>query len=76
MDRSCSGYPTDLYEADITGIPEALKNLTDAGAVDPMLKINVHLSESGFVSVYDAVLHGELKDASLTGACRVVLECV
>lgn len=62
-----SGYPTDLYEADITGIAEALKNLTEAGAIDPQVKINVHLSESGFVTVTDAVVHGEIKDESLTG---------
>ena len=62
-----SGYPTDLYEVSIAGISEALANLTEAGATEPMVKINVFLSESGLVTVQDAVVHGEIKDTTLTG---------
>ena len=62
-----SGYPTDLYSVEIAGISEALQNLTEAGATEPMVKINVFLSESGLVTVQDAVVHGEIKDTSITG---------
>ena len=62
-----SGSPTDLYEAEITGVADAVGNLTEAGAIDPMVKINVFLSESGLVTVQDAVVHGEIKDTTLTG---------
>lgn len=62
-----SGYPTDVFEADITGVPEALQNLTEAGAQNPIVRVSVHLSESGLATVYDAVMHGEIKDESLTG---------
>ncbi|EEB88608.1 hypothetical protein MPER_13477, partial [Moniliophthora perniciosa FA553] len=36
------------------------------GAVDPVVKATVKLSESGFVSVTDAVAYGDIKDESLT----------
>ena len=55
-----SGYPTDLLEVDIKGIQEALTNLTEAGAIDPVIKATVMLSESGFVSVQlflDKIIH-------------------
>ncbi len=46
---------------------EAIKNLTEAGATDPVIKATVMLSESGFASLRDAVATGEFKDDSLTG---------
>ncbi len=61
------GYPTDILEAEITGIPEALKNLTEMGAVDPVVKATIVLSESGFVSLQDAIAFGEIKDDSIAG---------
>ncbi|CAL1698248.1 unnamed protein product [Somion occarium] len=64
------GYPSDILEAEIKGIPEALKNLTDLGAVDPVVKATVVLSESGFVSVQDPVAFGEIKDDSLSGKLK------
>lgn len=64
------GYPTDILEAEITGIPEALKNLTDMGAVEPVVKATLVLSESGFVSVQDAVAFGEIKDDSIAGKLK------
>lgn len=45
---------------------EALTNLTEGGAVDPVIKATVALSESGFVSVKEAVAYGETKP-SLAG---------
>ena len=63
----CRGYPTEFVEAQISGVAEAVKNLTEAGATDPVVKATVMLSESGFASVRDAVVTGEFKDESITG---------
>jgi len=57
----------NLLEAEIRGVSEALGNLTERGALDPVVKANVTLSESGFVSIQDAVAFGEIKDDSLAG---------
>lgn len=54
-------------EVEISDIPEALKNLTEAGATDPVVKATLVLSESGFVTVQDAVAYGEIKDDSIAG---------
>lgn len=62
-----SGFPTRMTEVDINGVVEALKNLTESGAADPVIKATVSLSESGFVSVTQAIAYGEIKDDSLTG---------
>lgn len=62
-----SGFPQRILEADITGVAEAIANLTEMGVIDPVVKATVTLSESGFVSVTDAVAYGEIKDDSLTG---------
>jgi hypoxia up-regulated 1 len=56
-----------MLEVEITGVAEALANLTERGAIDPVVKATVSLSESGFVSVSKAVAFGEIKDESLTG---------
>ncbi|KAI0688008.1 actin-like ATPase domain-containing protein [Cytidiella melzeri] len=68
-----SGYPTDILEADIKGVQEALKTLTDAGAVDPVIKATVVLSESGFTNIQDVVAFGEFKDESITGKLKSLL---
>ena len=62
-----SGFPQRILEADIVGVSAAMANLTEMGVVDPVVKAIVTLSESGFVSVTDAVAYGEIKDDSLTG---------
>ncbi|KAI3608795.1 hsp70 family chaperone lhs1 [Moniliophthora roreri] len=64
------GFPTKFLEVDITGVAEALANLTERGAIDPVVKATVKLSESGFVSVTDAVAYGDIKDESLTGKIK------
>lgn len=56
-----------MLEAEISGVAEAIGNLTERGAVDPVIKATVTLSESGFVSVSDAVAFGEIKDDSIAG---------
>ncbi|PIL26008.1 transporter [Ganoderma sinense ZZ0214-1] len=61
------GYPVDILEADILGVSEAVKNITEAGATEPVVKATVMLSESGFASIRDAVVTGEFKDESIAG---------
>ncbi|KAG2143962.1 Hsp70 protein-domain-containing protein [Suillus cothurnatus] len=65
-----SGFPREILEAKIVGIPEAIGNLTERGAIDPVIKATVVLSESGFISVGDAIAYGEIKDDSLTGKLK------
>ncbi|GLB44149.1 putative heat shock protein 70 family protein [Lyophyllum shimeji] len=64
------GYPQRIFESEITGVAEAIGNLTERGAVDPVVKATLLLSESGFVSVTEAVAYGEIKDDSLTGKLK------
>lgn len=65
-----SGFPREILEAKIVGIPEAIDNLTERGAIDPVIKATVVLSESGFVSIGDAIAYGEIKDDSITGKLK------
>ena len=61
------GFPTRILEVELEGVTEAIGNLTERGAVDPVVKATLMLSESGFVSVSEAVAFGEIKDESITG---------
>lgn len=61
------GFPTRMLEVDLGNVTEAIANLTERGAADPVVKATLTLSESGFVSVTDAIAYGEIKDESLTG---------
>jgi hypoxia up-regulated 1 len=62
-----SGFPTRLLEVELSNVTEAIANLTERGAVDPVVKATLMLSDSGFISVTDAVAYGEIKDDSLKG---------
>jgi hypoxia up-regulated 1 len=62
-----SEIPVELLDARISGIAEALANITEAGGVDPVIKATILFSESGFVSVPEAVAYAEMKDDSLAG---------
>ncbi|KIM41799.1 hypothetical protein M413DRAFT_18744 [Hebeloma cylindrosporum] len=64
------GFPTRMLEVEIGGVAEAFANLTERGAVDPVVKATLTLSDSGFVAVKDAVAYGEIKDESLTGKLK------
>ncbi|KAF8622291.1 hypothetical protein AX15_007154 [Amanita polypyramis BW_CC] len=64
------GFPQRILEAEIVGVADAVANLTEMGVVDPVVKATVTLSESGFVSVTEAVVYGEIKDDSLTGKLK------
>ncbi|KAI5990421.1 heat shock protein 70 family [Pisolithus albus] len=63
------GFPREILEAQISGVAEALGNLTERGAIDPVIKVTVALSNSGFVSVEEAVAYGEIK-SSIAGKLK------
>lgn len=67
---NASGYPTILAEAHVKGVSEALKNLTEAGATDPVVKATIAVSESGFASISEVVAYGEIKDESISGKLK------
>jgi hypothetical protein len=54
---------------EISGVAEALQNLTERGAIDPVVKATAAMSESGFASIRDAIAFGEIKE-SLAGKQR------
>ncbi|KAI0718454.1 heat shock protein 70 family [Fomitopsis betulina] len=64
------GLPTELLVAKISGVAEAMKNLTEAGATDLVVKATLRFSDSGFASVTDAVAYGEIKVGSLAGKLK------
>ena len=47
-----------MLEAELTGVQSAIANLTERGAVDPVVKATVTLSDSGFIAVKDAIADG------------------
>ncbi|KAJ3920624.1 Hsp70 protein-domain-containing protein [Lentinula edodes] len=65
-----SGFPTQLLEVEFTGVAEALGNLTERGATNNVVKATVQLSESGFISVTEAIATGDIKDESITGKLK------
>ncbi|KAF9481579.1 actin-like ATPase domain-containing protein [Pholiota conissans] len=69
-DSFAPGFPTRMLEVELGGVTEAIANLTERGAVDPVVKATLTLSESGFVSVTDAVAFGEIKDESIAGKLK------
>jgi hypoxia up-regulated 1 len=54
------GFLTRMLEVEIGSVAEAFANLTERGAVDPVVKATLALSDSGFVTVT-----AETKDESL-----------
>lgn len=58
-----------MMEVEIGNVAEAIANLTELGASEPVVKATITLSESGFLSVSDAVVFGEIKDDTITGKC-------
>jgi hypothetical protein len=59
------GFPTRMLKVEIASVAGAVANLTERGAVDPVITAILTLSDSGFVAVRDAVAYAELKDGSL-----------
>ncbi|KAJ7270749.1 Hsp70 protein-domain-containing protein [Mycena haematopus] len=69
-DAVAPGFPKRFLEVGIEGVAEAIANLTELGAMDPVVKATVSLSESGFISVSSAVAFGEIKDDSIAGKLK------
>ncbi|KAH9954483.1 actin-like ATPase domain-containing protein [Russula dissimulans] len=65
-----SEFPVELLDVRISGVAEALANITEAGGVDPIIKATILFSESGFVSVPEAIAFAEIKDDSLAGKLK------
>ncbi|KAF8547314.1 actin-like ATPase domain-containing protein [Imleria badia] len=68
--EAAPGFPREILQVQISGVAEALANLTERGAIEPVVKLTVALSESGFVAAKEAVAYGEVKDESLTGMLK------
>lgn len=56
-----------MMEVEIGNVAEAIANLTEHGASEPVVKATITLSESGFISVSDAIVFGDIKDDTITG---------
>lgn len=69
----CRALSVDILQAHISGVEEAFGNLTERGATEPVVKVTIALSESGFLSVKDVQAFAEIKDDSLTGRLTSVL---
>lgn len=57
-----------IVEAELVGVQDAITNLTEAGVKEPVVKLTVGISDSGFATLEDAIVFGETKDDSITGA--------
>jgi hypoxia up-regulated 1 len=62
------GIPSKFIEAELVGVQEAITNLTEAGAKEPVVKLTVGISDSGFATLEDAIAFGDIKEDSITGA--------
>lgn len=60
--------PLKIIEAELVGVQEAITNLTEAGAKEPVVKLTVGISDSGFATLEDAIAFGDIKDDSIAGA--------
>ena len=48
-----------------------MAELIENGAIEPVVKATVTITESGFAGVQDAIAYGEIKkDESFAGECR------
>lgn len=68
IDAISRGIPSKIIEAELVGIQEAITNLTEAGVKEPVVKLTVSISDSGFATLEDAIVFGEMKDDSIAGA--------
>ncbi|KAI0033499.1 actin-like ATPase domain-containing protein [Vararia minispora EC-137] len=57
-------FPVEFLEARVEGVAEALTNMSTSGASDLTIKVTIALSESGFVSVPEAIVYADFKDDS------------
>ncbi|KAF8900168.1 Hsp70 protein-domain-containing protein [Gymnopilus junonius] len=64
------GFPAGMLEVELGNVTQAIANLTEQGVIDPVVKATLTLSESGFVSVSNAIAYGEIKDDSIAGKLK------
>lgn len=69
-DQENANIPSQIMELEITGVNDAITNLTERGALEPVVKLTAGLSESGMAVLYDAHAYGEVKDESITGKLK------
>ncbi|KAG8817653.1 lumenal Hsp70 protein, partial [Serendipita sp. 399] len=62
--------PPQILEAEISGVAEALANLTSRGAIDPLVKVTVGISDSGMAVIHDASVYGEVKEETIVGKIK------
>ena len=67
-DAISRGIPSKIIEAELLGVQEAITNLTEVGVKEPVVKLTVGISDSGFATLEDAIVYGEIKDDSIAGA--------
>lgn len=59
-----------ILDAELVGVTEAIANLTQRGAEDPHIRLQVGLSDSGIATIYDAFAYGEVKEESIAGKIK------
>ncbi|CCA66452.1 related to glucose regulated stress protein, HSP70-like [Serendipita indica DSM 11827] len=62
--------PPHILEAEIIGVADAVANLTSRGAVDPLVKVSVGMSDSGMITLHDAFVYGEVKEETVVGKLK------
>ncbi|KAG8809977.1 lumenal Hsp70 protein, partial [Serendipita sp. 401] len=63
--------PPQILEAEISGVAEALANLTSRGAIDPLVKVTIGmLSDFGMAIIHDASVYGEVKEETIVGKIK------
>ncbi|GJJ09364.1 hypothetical protein Clacol_003586 [Clathrus columnatus] len=63
-------FPSHISQARLLNVSEAIANLTEQGAIDPVIKVTLALTESGFVIIQDAVAFGEVKEESIAAKLK------
>jgi hypoxia up-regulated 1 len=65
-----SDIPPRIFSAELAGVTEAMAKLTEKAAIDPVVKVTVGLSDSGLVTIHEALAYGEIKDESIAGKIK------
>lgn len=69
-----SGVPTELVDAKVAGVKEAVAELKELGTSEPVIKVNVAITESGFAGIQDAFVYVDPKkeDDTLAGKPQLI----
>lgn len=60
----------EIFDAEFTGVKSAMKNLTSRGAIDPLMKVEIGINDSGMIVIHDAFAFGEVKDESIASKIK------